>query len=49
MANTILLQFGNPYFRIVPSDNVEKGKAIVSEDLNYLCKMVEREIGTSKY
>ena len=38
MANTTLLQFGNPYFRIMPSDNVEKGKAIVSEDLNYLCQ-----------
>ena len=37
MENTIYLKYGNPYFRIVPSDKVEKGKAVVSEELNYLC------------
>ncbi len=37
MGNTIHHKFGNSYFRIMPSDKVQKGKAIVSEDLNYLC------------
>lgn len=37
MENTIQLKYGNPYFRIVPSDKVQKGKAVVSEELNYLC------------
>lgn len=29
-------QIGNSYFRVMPSDKVEKGKVIVSEEVNYL-------------
>lgn len=30
-------QIGNSYFRVVPSDKVEEGNVIVSDDANYLC------------
>lgn len=37
MENTTHHKFGSSYFRIMPSDKIQKGKAVVSEDLNYLC------------